>query len=302
MTVRKTLTGILSVVLISTSLVGCGASEAESILEESVTASTEQTISTEEETTSAETLTVGEAVTETAAKTLTVEDENETESSDAVDVDGDKAEQVEQAVDAALRAFASGDVSAIIDTTDMDVMYYLNFQKKPESKEEIIQAAEEGEVDWLSAEEEFVTWEIQNIAPVGNGTYPELESFLNEDIFNLFLMFSGGDLENYESGNYTSFQAVKEEFDITEIWACQVAAKYDISSESNSQSAEAIQGVEESAATLFVFKMGDEWKLDLPYSSYYAMWYAFSTVSTFNEERYSDNDTTEIGESSDSAK
>lgn len=288
----KRLAAGITVLTILSGATACGTSEGQRSEVPAPTGTTAQTTtgekikSGEKELTAATTGEQTEAPETTTSDTSSPTGEAISNAPDCIYV-GDTEAEVRDAVNKALTAYSKGDIEGIVRYSDMEIPYYLYAGETGTEEQmiELLNESEEGTI--VNAIEEGVEWEVLNVAPVNESTYSDMYSFLTdgklEEIMAAFgyMTTQTGFAEDEEDGSivpsYLTFKASKELFNITDIYAVRISANYDESTNDI-----AVSNASESSGCFYVFRMNGQWKLDVVYSSAFAMYQAFSTI---NENR-----------------
>ena len=264
---RRLTAGAIALAIIA-GVTGCGASEDKisSSTSEPVTETTSEETAAETIRSESEELTVTSSEEATETKEITTPSETE-EVPEEVSPYFTKTElEIKGAVNNALKAFQTADVNGVFDYTDMEIFYYMAYEKVP-SKEEINDAFLENGTLIAPLDNESITWEILNIAPVNESTYVDMNAFLNGGFSELVEKVNNNDeynlIDNF--GSISDFESIKKTFGITDVYAVQINAEYPEGEDSGVALSPAI----ESSTCFYVFKMNGNWKLDIPYSTYF---------------------------------
>ena len=264
---RRLTAGAIALAIIA-GVTGCGASEDKisSPTSEPVTETTSEETAAETIRSESEELTVTSSEEATETKEITTPSETE-EVPEEVSPYFTKTElEIKGAVNNALKAFQTADVNGVFDYTDMEIFYYMAYEKVP-SKEEINDAFLENGTLIAPLDNESITWEILNIAPVNESTYVDMNAFLNGGFSELVEKVNNNDeynlIDNF--GSISDFESIKKTFGITDVYAVQINAEYPEGEDSGVALSPAI----ESSTCFYVFKMNGNWKLDIPYSTYF---------------------------------
>ena len=264
---RRLTAGAMALAIIA-GITGCGASEDKisSPTSEPVTETTSEETAAETIRSESEELTVTSSEETTETKEITTPSETE-EVPEGVSPYFTKTElEIKEAVNNALKAFQTADVNGVFDYTDMEIFYYMAYEKVP-SEEEINDAFLENGTLIAPLDNESITWEILNIAPVNESTYVDMNAFLNGGFSELVEKVNNSDeynlIDNF--GSISDFESIKKTFGITDVYAVQINAEYPEGEDSGVALSPAI----ESSTCFYVFKMNGNWKLDIPYSTYF---------------------------------
>lgn len=264
---RRLTAGAMALAIIA-GVTGCGASEDKisSPTSEPVTETTSEETTAETIRSESEELTVTSSEETTEAKETTTSSKTE-EVPEEVSPYFTKTElEIKEAVNNALKAFQTADVNGVFDYTDMEIFYYMAYEKVP-SKEEINDAFLENGTLIAPLDNESITWEILNIAPVNESTYVDMNAFLNSGFSELVEKVNNSDeynlIDNF--GSISDFESIKKTFGITDVYAVQINAEYP----EGENSSPALSPAIESSTCFYVFKMNGNWKLDIPYSTYF---------------------------------
>lgn len=267
---RQVAAGVVSLAVI-TGLVGCGSSR-ESYSPE-ITAETTTAVTT---TTVAEKIRSSDEELKPAPEAEATSD-SETSSSEAVQTSSfpeedatpyftDEQIEIKKAVDKALTVFQTADVEGIFDCTDMDIFYYAAYGKVP-SREELLQTFGESGTEFSPIEDSEISWELLNIAPVNESTYTDMYAFLNGGFADLVKKVNNSNeynlMDNF--GSIADFEKIRGIFGITDVYAVQINAEYP----EKKDNSVVISSAVESNTCFYVFKIKDNWKLDIPYSTYF---------------------------------
>lgn len=266
---RQVAAGVVSLAVI-TGFVGCGSpreSDSSEIAVETTTAVTTTTVaekirSSDEElkpAPEAEVTSDGETSSSEAVQTSFPEE-------DATPYFTDEQIEIKKAVDKALTAFQTADVEGIFDCTDMDIFYYAAYGKVP-SREELLQTFGESGTEFSPIEDSEISWELLNIAPVNESTYTDMYAFLNGDFADLVKKVNNSNeynlMDNF--GSIADFEKIRDIFGITDVYAVQINAEYP----EKKDNSVVISSAVESNTCFYVFKIKGDWKLDIPYSTYF---------------------------------
>lgn len=266
---RQVAAGVVSLAVI-TGLVGCGSpreSDSSEIAVETTTAVTTTTVAEKIHSSDEELKPAPEAE---------VTSDSETSSSEAVQTSfpeedttpyfTDEQIEIKKAVDKALTAFQTADVEGIFDCTDMDIFYYAVYEKVP-SREELLQTFGESGTEFSPIEDSEISWELLNIAPVNESTYTDMYAFLNGDFADLVKKVNNSNeynlMDNF--GSIADFEKIRDIFGITDVYAVQINAEYP----EKKDNSVVISSAVESNTCFYVFKIKGDWKLDIPYSTYF---------------------------------
>lgn len=267
---RQVAAGVVSLAAI-TGLVGCSSSRESNSSE--ITAETTTAVTT---TTAAEKIRSSDEELKPAPEAEATSD-SETSSSEAVQTSSfseedatpyftDEQIEIKKAVDKALTAFQTADIEGIFDCTDMDIFYYAVYEKVP-SREELLQTLGESGTEFSPIEDSEISWELLNIAPVNESTYTDMYAFLNGGFADLVKKVNNSNeynlMDNF--GSIADFEKIRGIFGITDVYAVQINAEYP----EKKDNSVVISSAVESNTCFYVFKIKGNWKLDVPYSTYF---------------------------------
>lgn len=266
---KQVAVGVVSLAVI-TGLVGCGSSRESNSPE--ITAEATTAVTT---TNVAEKIRSSDEELKPAPEAEATSD-SETSSSEAVQTSfpegnatpyfTDEQIEIKKAVDKALTAFRTADVEGIFDCTDMDIFYYAAYGKVP-SREELLQTFGESGTEFSPIEDSEISWELLNIAPVNESTYTDMYAFLNGGFADLVKKVNNSNeynlMDNF--GSIADFEKIRDIFGITDVYAVQINAEYP----EKKDNSVVISSAVESNTCFYVFKIKGNWKLDIPYSTYF---------------------------------